>query len=214
MFTHRVTGTLPDMVNWLIDNEHVRLGVLVVGSLENNVYLLACPETDAVAIVDAADEASRISAAIGTLTPTTILTTHGHWDHVGAVDEIRTAFEIPFRMHSADTDIAERTPDIPLTDHEVIRVGHVEVTALHTPGHTPGSVCFSVAGALLTGDTLFPGGPGATRFPYSSFPEIMDSLTERLFPYPDDMPFYPGHGSSSTIGTERPDVTEWRTRGW
>ena len=93
-------------------------------------------------------------------------------------------------------------------------MGTINVHVIHTPGHTPGSVSFVVEPMLFSGDTLFPGGPGATRWPYSSFGQIMDSIEKRLMEYPDPTVVYPGHGAETTIGEERPHLEEWRTRGW
>jgi glyoxylase-like metal-dependent hydrolase (beta-lactamase superfamily II) len=85
---------------------------------------------------------------------------------------------------------------------------------LHTPGHTPGSVCVLLEGVVLTGDTLFPGGPGATHFSHGSFPTIIGSIEEHLFTLPDDTIVFPGHGEGTTIGAERPQLPDWIERGW
>jgi len=98
----------------------------------------------------------------------------------------------------------------------VIEVGNLRLHAIHNPGHTPGSISFLVEGApiLFSGDTLFPGGPGATKFPGSSFATIIESIDNRLFALPADTVVMPGHGVDTTIGTERPHLQEWVDRGW
>ncbi len=184
------------------------------GPFDNNVYVVASPRSGEAVIVDAAADPERITAACEGLTPRMVLTTHGHADHLGALDAVQDTFDIPFLLHPADTPIAGRSPDEPLADGQEIVVGDVAIHVLHTPGHTPGSVCFVVEPFLLSGDTLFPGGPGATRWDYSSFGQIMDSLERRLFVLPDATLVYPGHGEPTTIGEERPHLAEWRERGW
>ena len=125
--------------------------------------------------------------------------------------------DVPYRIHPADLrpDICDLEPDGHLTDGERIQVGEVDVRIVHTPGHTPGSVCVLVGGHAITGDTLFPGGPGATRWDYSSFDTVIESIETKLFTLPDGTGVYPGHGDRmTTIGTERPDLAEWIDRGW
>ena len=103
-----------------------------------------------------------------------------------------------------------------LDDAEVIEVGRLRLDAIHTPGHTPGSISFHVRGTplLFTGDTLFPGGPGNTSFEGGDFATIIGSITSGLFTFPDDTIVLPGHGVDTTIGTERPHLDEWIDRGW
>jgi glyoxylase-like metal-dependent hydrolase (beta-lactamase superfamily II) len=188
--------------------------VLAVGPYDNRVYVLSCPETKKAVVIDAADEADRIIAACQGLEVQAIITTHGHSDHIQAVDAVKAAFDVPFLLHAADREIAARTFDEPLEDRQEYQVGTVNIHVVHTPGHTPGSVSFVVEPMIFSGDTLFPGGPGATRWPYSSFGQIMDSVEQRLMVYPDPTVVYPGHGVETTIGNERPHLEEWRRRGW
>lgn len=191
-----------------------RIVKLAVGEYDNNVYVVSCETTKKAVIIDAAAEADRILAETEGYDVGAILTTHGHFDHLQAVDPVKQALGIPFRMHPADLEIAGRSPDLPLTDEQEIEVGSLNLHVVHTPGHTPGSVCFVVEPWLMSGDTLFPGGPGATRWEYSDFGQIMDSLEQRLFTLPDPTVVFPGHGADTTIGEERPELGAWRARGW
>ena len=186
---------------------------VIVGPLDNNVLLVRDEATGRAVIVDAADEPQRVLALASGTAVTAILTTHGHWDHHQAVPEVSTALEIPFALHPLDRDIAGKEPDVHI-DEGWMSVGETSFEVVHTPGHTPGSVCFRFDGAVITGDTLFPGGPGATRFPYSSFDQIIESIRERLFDLPDGTVVLPGHGDSTTIGTERPQLPAWIARRW
>lgn len=190
------------------------VSVLAVGPYDNRVYVLSCPETKKAVVIDAADEADRIIAACQGLEVQAIITTHGHSDHIQAVDAVKSAFDVPFLLHAADREIAARSFDEPLEDRQEYQVGTINIHVVHTPGHTPGSVSFVVEPMIFSGDTLFPGGPGATRWPYSSFGQIMDSVEQRLMVYPDPTVVYPGHGVETTIGNERPHLEEWRRRGW
>jgi glyoxylase-like metal-dependent hydrolase (beta-lactamase superfamily II) len=198
---------------WFLEAGHVRVGRLVVGPLDNNVYIVAAPNGVAV-IIDAADEAERILHAVAGLTVTAVLTTHGHADHTQAAEAVTKRLGVPFRLHPADQPLAGIANIVPIRDHEVIDVGDVQLEAIHTPGHTPGSTCFKLGSHLFSGDTLFPGGPGATRFPYSDFDQIMESLETRLFTLPDATGVYPGHGAFTTIGEERASIPGWRARRW
>jgi glyoxylase-like metal-dependent hydrolase (beta-lactamase superfamily II) len=143
-----------------------------------------------------------------------VLTTHGHWDHIQAVTALRDA-GIEVGVASAD---AEMLPsyDFTIPDDDVLTVGALRLHAVHTPGHTPGSTCFLLEGhpVLFSGDTLFPGGPGNTKFENASFSEIITSIDRRLFTLPPETLVLPGHGLDTTIGTERPHLDEWIERGW
>ena len=188
---------------------------VVVGPMDNNVYVLRCRETGEAVLVDAANEHEQLLELCRGLGVRRVLETHGHWDHIQAVPAVRDA---GFDVGVAAED-AEMLPgyDFILEDDQVLQVGRLRLRTVHTPGHTPGSTCFLVEGSpvLFSGDTLFPGGPGATEFPGGDFPTIIRSLDQRLFsPLDADTIVMPGHGVDTTIGAERPHLQEWADRGW
>jgi hydroxyacylglutathione hydrolase len=198
---------------WLAADGTLAVKVAVVGPLENDVYIAACPRTGRAVVVDPADEAEEILGAAAGLSVRAILITHGHPDHVGAAADLRRALGVPIRIHPEDAPLAGVEGALPLEDGEEIRFGTVTLQVLHTPGHTPGSVCFLAGRYLFSGDTLFPGGPGATT-DRAAFGTIVASLRRRLFTLPDDTLVLPGHGTATTIGAERPDLDRWERRGW
>lgn len=195
-------------------SEHARVQKLNLGPLDNCVYVVECLETAQGVIIDAAAESEAILEAAAGIDISRVLETHGHHDHIGALDPVTAALRIPWAMHPADIDIAGRRPDEELVDGQEIEVGNLLLHVVSTPGHTPGSVTFALETVAFTGDTLFPGGPGATRWEYSSFGQIMDSIEQRIMPLPDSTVVFPGHGAQTTIGSERPDLGRWRKRGW
>ena len=184
-----------------------------VGAWENNIYVVACTVTRHSVIIDAAAEPDTIERLTAGTTPTAILTTHGHSDHVGAVRAVAERLEIPFRMHPDDASLAGIVPDEPIGT-SAIAIGEAEIRPIHTPGHTPGSTSFATGGVVFTGDTLFPGGPGNTRSDGASFTRIIESIESQLFALEDDTIVMPGHGLDTTIGTERHHHSMWIGRGW
>jgi glyoxylase-like metal-dependent hydrolase (beta-lactamase superfamily II) len=145
-----------------------------------------------------------------------VLETHGHFDHIGAVSQLREAgYEVAVTAADAPM-LAKVGYDVFLDDAEVIEVGRLRLDAIHNPGHTPGSISFHLAGTplLFTGDTLFPGGPGNTSFEGGDFDAIIDSIDTKLLTFPAETILLPGHGVDTTIGRERPHLQEWVDRGW
>jgi glyoxylase-like metal-dependent hydrolase (beta-lactamase superfamily II) len=179
-----------------------------VGPYDNNVYVL---ESDGEALlVDGATDHVRILHELDGVRVLGILQTHNHHDHIEALPALVEALGVPVRAHPAD---AMPVTAEPLEGGETLSVGPVSVRVLHTPGHTPGSLCYIAEGFLFSGDTLFPGGPGNTFGDAAAFERIMDSLA-LLFELPDETRVLPGHGSDTRIGLERPHVETWRKRGW
>jgi glyoxylase-like metal-dependent hydrolase (beta-lactamase superfamily II) len=189
---------------------------VVVGDFENNVFVVRCRETGDAVLIDAANEHEQLLELCERLGVRRVLETHGHFDHIQAVPQIREAgFEVG--VNSADAPMLKDVGyDVLIDDKEVIEVGRLRLRTILNPGHTPGSISFLVEGSpvLFSGDTLFPGGPGATSFPGGDFPTIIESLDKLLLPLPADTIVMPGHGSDTTIGNERPHLQEWIDRGW
>jgi glyoxylase-like metal-dependent hydrolase (beta-lactamase superfamily II) len=192
----------------------VRVEKLVVGPYENNVFVVRSKGTGEAVIIDAANEHElllEVSRATGVKR---VLTTHGHFDHIQAVTALRNA-GIDVGVAAEDAKMLP-SYDFVIPDDDVIEVGDLRLRTIHTPGHTPGSTSFLLEGhpLLFTGDTLFPGGPGNTKFEGASFDEIIESIDRRLFTLPADLLVLPGHGLDTTLGTERPHLQEWVDRGW
>lgn len=188
---------------------------VVVGPVDNNVFVLRCRDTGDAVLIDAANEHELLLDMCRSLGVRTVIETHGHWDHIAAVPEVRDAgYEVG--VTGADADMLD-SYDYLLDDDSVIEVGRLRLHTIATPGHTPGSMCFRLEGSpvVFSGDTLFPGGPGATKFPGGDFDQIIASIDRRLFsPLPADTIVMPGHGDDTTIGTESPKLQEWVDRGW
>ena len=189
---------------------------VVVGPYDNNVFVVRCRATGDAVLIDAANEHEQLLEMCTALGVRSVIETHGHWDHIQAVPALRDAgLEVAVARADAPR-LADVGYDLFLDDTEVIEVGRVRLHAIHNPGHTPGSVSFRVDGKplLFSGDTLFPGGPGATKFEGGDFDTIIHSIDTLLFTLPTETLVLPGHGLDTTIGTERPHLQEWVDRGW
>jgi glyoxylase-like metal-dependent hydrolase (beta-lactamase superfamily II) len=188
---------------------------VVVGPMDNNVYVVRCKQTGDAVLVDAANEHEQLLELCRTLGVRQVVETHGHWDHIQAVPAVREA-GYSVGVTAADAGMLP-SYDTLIEDDAVIEIGALRIRTIATPGHTPGSICFAIEGTpiLLSGDTLFPGGAGNTKFEGGDFPTIIESIDRRLFKAFDaDTIVLPGHGDRTTIGTERPHLQEWVDRGW
>lgn len=186
--------------------------------VDNNVWLVG--DDEEVVVIDAAHDAAAIIAGIAGRRVVALICTHGHDDHIGAALEVVAAVRTPIWLHPADRmlwDVVHPTlaPDQELADEQVFHVAGVELRALHTPGHSPGSTSLYAPAlqAVFTGDTLFRGGPGATGRSYSDFDTIIRSISDRLLTLPAETAVHTGHGDDTRIGAESAHLEEWIANG-
>ncbi len=195
---------------------------IAVGMFEENCYLYACPVTREAVIIDPGDEAERILARIQELQliPKYILNTHGHIDHICAIDDVSAVYPIPLAIHDADTfmytderaarnfgrraPLVKRKPDILLKDGDVISFGTLKLEVLSTPGHTQGGVCFvGRPYCVFSGDTLFQRSIGRTDLPGGNYEQLIQSIRTQLYILEEDLVVFPGHGEPTTIMEEK-----------
>jgi glyoxylase-like metal-dependent hydrolase (beta-lactamase superfamily II) len=198
-----------------------------VSAQDNNAYLITCRATGEQLLIDAADDAPRLLALVaeGGGGLNLLLTTHQHWDHHRALVEVLASTGARSYAGRDDAPGLPITVDEVLDDGDEVRVGALRLTVRHLRGHTPGSVALILRGGgsdgggdgvhVFTGDSLFPGGVGNTRGDAEQFATLLDDVEQRLFAeLPDATWVYPGHGKDTTLGAERPHLSEWRARGW
>ncbi len=181
------------------------------GIAETNAYLLVCRRTDESILVDAPGEADKILERVQGRKLKYILMTHSHPDHTGALLELKLRLDVPVAAHLLDAADLPLYPDVMLNDGDSLSFGNSQLKVLHTPGHTPGSLCFLTAKYLIAGDTIFPGGPGATRSP-DELRQIIESLQEKIFTLPDDTLVFPGHGDSTVLKKEKEEFAVFGTK--
>ncbi|MFI9382042.1 MBL fold metallo-hydrolase [Kutzneria sp. NPDC052558] len=186
--------------------------------VDNNVWLVG--DERKVLVIDPAHDVEAIAERIAGRRVVAIVCTHAHDDHVRQAPALADLVGAPIMLNPADELLwqqahPDRQPDLELRDGQRLTVGDIELRALATPGHSPGSTCLHAPelSTVFTGDTLFQGGPGATGRSFSSFDTIIDSIRERLLTLPADTTVHTGHGDSTTIGAEAPHLSEWITRG-
>ena len=193
-----------------------------VGEMANNIYLLTCAHTGAQLLIDAADDPARILSLLheGSGSLDTIVTTHQHWDHHRALIQVVEATKATTAAGADDADALPVIPDRRLRHGDRLTFGEITLEVIHLRGHTPGSVALVYSDPeghthIWTGDSLFPGGVGNVQKDPERFASLQADVETRIFDvYDDDTWIYPGHGSDTTLGAERPHLQEWRERGW
>lgn len=192
-------------------DSNIQIEKLELGPFGTNAYVIMCLKTrDSVLIDTPADAGVIIDKLKGTSTKF-ILLTHNHMDHLGAFSELRSELKVPVAAHPLDAARLPSPPEVMLNDGDTVPFGNIELEVLHTPGHTPGSLCFLTDKYLLSGDTIFPGGPGATRSP-DNLKQIIKSITEKIFVLPDNTQVYPGHGDSTILKKEKEEFAIFSSR--
>ncbi len=187
-------------------------------AVDNNVWVIG--DRDEVAIIDAAHDVDAIVRAVNGRHVVAIIATHAHDDHINVAPALADATGGPILLHPDDHELwrmthPDRDPDGELADGQVIEVAGMPLRMIHTPGHAPGSICVHAphATTIFSGDTLFRGGPGATGRSFSDFPTIIDSIRDRLLVLAPGTVVRTGHGPSTSIGDEAPDLPVWIARG-
>ncbi len=187
--------------------------------IDNNMWFVG--DDDEVLVIDASHETDKIIDVIGGRRVVAIACTHAHPDHINQVFTIADRCSAPILLNDAEKVwweqmYPDRTPDRSLDEGDVLTVAGVELHALFTPGHSPGGISLHAPslGVVFGGDTLFAGGPGNTALPHSDFDTIIASIRTKLFTLPAETVVHPGHGDSTSIGTESPNLDEWIARGW
>lgn len=193
---------------------------VAVGPMNNNAYVLRCRATDEQLLIDAAAEPRTLLALIGDSGISSVVTTHRHGDHWGALREVVDATGARTYAGRYDAEGIPVPTQVLVDDGDTLTVGRVELTVRHLVGHTPGSIALVYddphgAPHLFTGDCLFPGGVGNTFGSAENFVRLIDDVERELFDrLPDETWVYPGHGNDTTLGAERPQLAQWRERGW
>jgi glyoxylase-like metal-dependent hydrolase (beta-lactamase superfamily II) len=205
--------------------EHLTITKVAVDEqMSNNCYLLTCRETGEQVLIDAADSAQTLLPLVGDGPLTHVVTTHQHWDHHRALADVVGATDAATVAGDPDAEAITEQTGVPIAlqvgDGDTVPVGSCALQVIALAGHTPGSIALlyddpSGHGHLFTGDSLFPGGVGNTQGDAERFRQLLGDVEAKIFDrLPDDVWFYPGHGDDSTLGAERPHLSEWRERGW
>lgn len=193
------------------EDENIRIEELQLGSFGTNAYILTCQRTGESVLVDAPAEAEKIMERLQGTNPKYILLTHNHMDHTGALPALRGKLIISLAAHPTDAGVLNPPPEIRLNDGDVVSFGDIRLEVRHTPGHTPGSLCFRIGKYLISGDTIFPGGPGKTGSP-AALTQIIKSITGQIFSLDDDTQIHPGHGDSTMVKKEKEAFAAFSSR--
>ena len=195
----------------VVKGDDIQIDRLELGPFGTNAYIVICQKTRDSVLIDTPAETSTIIGRLQGTNPKYILLTHNHMDHLGALPELHSKLKVPLAVHALDAGILPSPPEMLLNDGDTISFGNLKFEVLHTPGHTLGSLCFKTGRYLISGDTIFPGGPGKTRSP-DDLRQIIKSITEKIFVLPDDTQIYPGHGDSTVLKKEKDEFAIFSSR--
>ncbi|MBA7478626.1 Hydroxyacylglutathione hydrolase GloC [subsurface metagenome] len=195
----------------IAEDDAIQIERLELGPFGTNAYIVTCRKMRDSALIDAPVEANIIIDKLKNTNPKYILLTHNHMDHIGALAELRAGLKVPLAAHASDAGNLSAPPEILFGDGDTVSLGNLKFEVLHTPGHTPGSLCFKVDCYLISGDTIFPGGPGKTRSP-ADFKQIIESITRKVLVLPDDTQIYPGHGDSTVLKKAKDEFAAFSSR--
>ena len=193
------------------EDDAIQIERLELGPFGTNAYIVTCRKMRDSALIDAPAEANIIIDKLKNTNPKYILLTHNHMDHIGALAQLRAGLKVPLAAHALDAGNLTSPPEILLSDGNAVSLGNLKFEVLHTPGHTQGSLCFRAGRYLISGDTIFPGGPGKTSSP-AAFKQIIESITGKILVLPDDTQVYPGHGDSTVLKKEKDEFTIFSSR--
>ena len=199
-----------ELIDCTNDTEIYRLETEPFGT---NTYIISCCDSRKAVLIDAPGSADLIAEKFKDTEVQFILMTHGHGDHTVALEELHKNLKTPLAVHEGDASMLPIKADHLLKDGDLFQCGSDKMEVIHVPGHTPGSLCFKIGKYLISGDTLFPGGPGKTGS-QKDFKTIMASIKERLLALPDETVVLPGHGNPTTIGEERKQIEEFMNKGY
>lgn len=195
----------------IINDKAFQAERLTIGEWLTNAYIVTCKTSNHAIMIDAPADADLLYRYFNNSILDYILLTHGHPDHTGALPALLTRTKGIIAVHPEDAVSLPVTPQSFLEDNREITFGAVTLKVIHTPGHTPGSLCFKIGKYLFSGDTIFPGGPGNTRSPLA-FNQIIESIKTKIMPLSDETLIYPGHGESTTLKSERDKFEKFASR--
>ncbi len=195
----------------VLENRNIRIERFELGQWVTNAYIVICRQTGNRVLIDVPGSAETIIKSLQGATPQYVLLTHSHSDHVSGLPVLRASMKVPLAAHAADCRWLLFPPEILLNVGDVDSIGKLKIEVLHTPGHTLGSLCFRIGEYLISGDTIFPGGPGRTESP-ADLRQIIKSITEKLFALPGETQIYPGHGESTTVKKGKDEFAVFSSR--
>lgn len=199
------------MMTTVVQEENMQIDRYSLGPYGTNCYIVTCLKTKESALIDAPAKAAEILGYLKGTTPKYILMTHNHEDHTGALKKVREKLGVPMAAHEADADELPIRPDMFLNDGDILKIGEITLEVISTPGHTPGSICYHCGHNLISGDTIFEGGPGKSWEP-EELQQIIMSITEKIFTLPDDTRIFPGHGESTVVKKEKDEYAVFASK--